>query len=198
MAVAGGVVAAVQRDWGRVLGYAALSSLGFVLLAFGLGGSRGLTLSLLSGISHALGITLMAAGLAIVRNWASTDRFASLGGVVRRLPVATLGLVLGGLALAGFPLTSGFPTHWAVIRAVSGSEVLWALLLFVSSIGIVIGVLRGMNRMFGSEYRGEIARPPLLASAMVLLLACLVVAMGLYPQLLLEPVSEVVEALGLY
>ena len=42
---AGGVMAAVQRDWGRVLGYAALSSLGFVLLAFGLGGSQGLGLS---------------------------------------------------------------------------------------------------------------------------------------------------------
>jgi hypothetical protein len=52
--------------------------------------------------------------------------------------------------------------------------------------------------MFGSEPRGEIARQPILASAMVLLLAGLVIALGLYPQLFLEPVSEVVEALGLY
>jgi multicomponent Na+:H+ antiporter subunit D len=198
MAAAGGVMAAVQRDFGRVLGYAALSSLGFVLLAFGLGGSQGLTLSLLSGISHALAVTLMAAGLAIVRNWASSDRFTDLGGIARQLPIATLGLALGGLALAGFPLTGGFPTHWAILRSVAGSETLWALVLLVSSIGIIIGLLRGLNSTFGGEPRNEIARQPILASVVMLLVAGLVIALGLYPQLFLEPVIEVVEALGLY
>lgn len=198
LVAAGGVMAAVQRDFGRVLGYAALSSLGFTLLAFGLGGSQGLTLSLLSGINHALAVTLMAAGLAILRNWVLSDRFADLSGVARRLPIATLGLVLGGLALAGFPLTGGFPTHWAVLRSVAGSETLWALILFLSSVGIITGLLRGLNGMLGSSPRDEIARQPVLASVMVLLLAGLVIALGLYPQLFLEPVSEVVEALALY
>lgn len=198
MVASGGVMAAVQRDFGRVLGYAALSSLGFVLLAFGLGGSQGATLSLLSGISHSLAVTLMAAALAILRQWVSSDRFTDLSGVARRLPIASLGLMLGGLALAGFPLTGGFPTHWAVLRSVAGSETLWALVLFVSSIGIIIGLLRGLNGMLGTGPRDEIARQPVLASLMVLLLAGLVIVLGLYPQLFLEPVSEVVEALALY
>jgi formate hydrogenlyase subunit 3/multisubunit Na+/H+ antiporter MnhD subunit len=198
MVASGGVMAAVQRDFGRVLGYAALSSLGFTLLAFGLGGSQGLTLSLLSGISHSLAVALMAAGLAILRYRVSSDRFADLGGVARRLPIATIGLILGGLALAGFPLTGGFPTHWAVLRSVAGSETLWALVLFTSSIGIIIGLLRGLNGMLGTNLRDEITRQPILASAMVLLLAGLVIVLGLYPQLFLEPVSEVVAALALH
>jgi len=47
MAAAGGVMAAAQRDWGRLLGYAALSSLGYFLLAWGTGSSHSLTLALL-------------------------------------------------------------------------------------------------------------------------------------------------------
>ena len=85
-----------------------------------------------------------------------------------------------------------------MLRSVAGSETLWALVLLVSSIGIITGILRGLNSMFGDEPRDEITRQPILASAMVLLLAGLVIALGLYPQLFLEPVSEVVEALGLY
>ena len=61
---------------------------------------------------------LMAAVLSIVRHRAATSRFRGLGGVARRLPVATGGLILGGLALGGFPLTAGFPTRWAISRAV--------------------------------------------------------------------------------
>jgi len=43
MAAAGGLMAAVQRDWGRLFGYAALSSLGYFLLAWGTGSSHSLT-----------------------------------------------------------------------------------------------------------------------------------------------------------
>lgn len=198
MAASGGVMASVQRDFGRLFGYAALVSLGVLLLAFGTGGSQGLTLTLLHMINRAVSITLLAAALAILRHQATTDGFAGLGGVARRLPIATVGLMLGGLALAGFPLTAGFATDWAVYRAVSAEPWTWTLILLASSAGIAIGLLRGLNAMLGTDPRDDVARQPVIASLMVLALAAVVIILGFYPQLFLKPVQSAVQAFSLF
>jgi formate hydrogenlyase subunit 3/multisubunit Na+/H+ antiporter MnhD subunit len=173
MTVSGGIMAAVQRDFGRFFGYAALSGLGVLLMAMAVGGSQSVTLTLLHATGRCVAITLMAAALAILRHRATTDRFDALSGWARRLPLTTAGLLLGGLALAGFPLTAGFPMHWAIYRAVSGEQWLLALLLVASSAGIVIGLLRGLAAMRGPEPRQDVARQPVVASLMVLALAAL-------------------------
>jgi NADH-quinone oxidoreductase subunit N len=140
----------------------------------------------------------MAAALSILRHRATTDRFDGLDGMARRLPVVTMGLAIGGLALAGFPLTAGFPTRWAVYRAMSGEETIWIFLLLVSSAGIIIGLLRGVNAMLGSEPRQDVARQPLLGSLLVVLLAGVVILLGVFPQLFLEPVSRAAQAFALF
>jgi formate hydrogenlyase subunit 3/multisubunit Na+/H+ antiporter MnhD subunit len=220
MAASGGLMAAVQRDLGRLLGYAALADLGVVLLALASGGNQGLELALLHGLSHSVAITLMAAALSIVRHRAATSRFTGLGGVARRLPIATAGLVLGGLSLAGFPFTVSFPTRWAVSRAVwnwtlpfapgaqvpspvatPGQEWVWFLTLFAmlaSSAGIIVGVLRSLSAMAAPEERRDMAGQPAIASLLVALLAVLTIVLGLYPQLFLQPVVSVAQAFALF
>jgi NADH-quinone oxidoreductase subunit N len=198
MAVAGGIMAAVQRGFGRLFGYAAMSDMGVLLLALVAAGSQSLTLVLLHLVSRGAIITLVAAALAVLRHRATTDSFDELEGVARRLPLVTSGLVLGTLALAGFPLTAGFPIRWAVYRAVSGDQDLWLFLLLASSAGIVIGLLRGLNAMLGTRVRDDVARQPVLASFLVLALAILVIVLGLVPQLFLEPVSRAAQAFALF
>jgi formate hydrogenlyase subunit 3/multisubunit Na+/H+ antiporter MnhD subunit len=198
MCISGGIMAAVQRDFGRLFGYAVLSDLGVLFLALGIGGSQAVTLTLLHVVGRSIPIALMAVALAIVRHRATTDRFEDLQGVARKLPLATAGLMLGGLALAGFPLTAGFPAHWAVYRSVAGEQWLWTLLLVVSSAGIVIGLLRGLNAMLGANERKEVARQPVMASLLVLALAALTIALGLYPQFLLDPVQSAAQAFSLF
>jgi formate hydrogenlyase subunit 3/multisubunit Na+/H+ antiporter MnhD subunit len=220
MAASGGLMAAVQRDLGRLMGYAALADLGVLLLAFATGGSQRLELALLHAISRSVAITLMASALAIVRHRATTSTFAGLTGVARRLPVATAGLILGGLALAGFPFTAGFPTRWAVSRAVwnwalpfapgadgassaavPGQEWVWGLTIFAlaaSSAGVLIGVVRGLNAMAAPEERPGIATQPAVASLLVVVLAVVAIALGLYPQLFLAPVLSAARAFALF
>ncbi len=198
MAVSAGLIAAFQRDFGRLLGYAALSDLGVLLLAFATVGSQSLTLTLMHLTSRGLSIALAAAALSVLRDRAGTDRFDAMQGMARRLPLATMALLLGGLGLAGFPLTGGFPAHWAVYRAVASSDWLLAALLLTSTAAIVAGWLRGLSAMLGAETRDDVARQPILASILVLALAGLVVAQGLFPQLFLGPVRAAAQAFSLF
>jgi formate hydrogenlyase subunit 3/multisubunit Na+/H+ antiporter MnhD subunit len=174
-------------------------------------------------VNRAVAITLLAASLSILRQRAATDDFRHLQGMARRLPIATFGLMLGGLALAGFPLTAEFPTHWAISRSVlawaqrlstalgeggavaagiaSGSPWIWMLTLLAllaSSAGIVIGQLRGLSAMLGTASQNDVARQPTIASFMVAGLAAVTVLLGLYPQFFLGLVRSIVEAFSLY
>lgn len=219
MAASGGAMAAVQRDLGRLFGYASLSDLGYLLLATIAGGSQGPVLALLHMIGRAASITLLASSLSVIRQHATSDSFEKLKGVARRLPIASVGLVLGGLALAGFPLTAGFPAHWAVNRSVwnlvqplgalmegvpvggditaspAWLQALTLLAFLASSAGTTIGALRGLGAMLGAGTGGEGARQPILASLAILILIAIVVVLGLYPQLALQPVQEAAQAL---
>jgi formate hydrogenlyase subunit 3/multisubunit Na+/H+ antiporter MnhD subunit len=220
MAISGGIMAAAQRDLGRLFGYAALSDLGVVLLALNAGGSRAIDLTLLHMIARGLSITLMAAAIGILRHRSTNDSFSELGGLARRLPVATAALIVGGLGLAGLPLTPGFATHWAVGRAVwnwayvfapgaagsgietiPGQEWVWAITLvalLASSVGVVIGVLRALGAMAGFEPRDDVAPQPVLASLLLLSLIAFGVVLGLRPQIFAESVSTAVRALSLF
>jgi formate hydrogenlyase subunit 3/multisubunit Na+/H+ antiporter MnhD subunit len=218
MAASGGIMAAVQRDLGRLFGYAALGDLGVLLLAFPAGGSQRLSLVSIHMIGRAVSLTLLAASLSIVRHRATTDRFDRLAGVARRLPIATFGFVLGVLALAGFPFTPGFATHWAISRTVwnwatplstlSGEAapigdavavsqwtgVLVLIAILASSAGIAVGLLRGLSAMLVPDPRDDMARQPIIASLMVVALIALAIVLSLYPQLFLEPIQTAAQA----
>jgi multicomponent Na+:H+ antiporter subunit D len=223
MAFSGGLMAAVQHDFGRLFGYASLSDLGILLLGLSSGGSQGLTLALLHMVNRAVAITLLAASLSVIRQHAASDDFRRLRGMARRLPIATFGLMLGGLALAGFPLTAEFPTHWAIGRSVfawalpfstalgdsgpvgagngSGSPWIWILALLAllaSSAGIVVGQLRGLSAMLGTAPQNDVARQSAIATLMVAGLAAATVLLGLYPQFFLGLVRNIVQAFSLY
>jgi len=197
IAVLGGFIAAAQRDFGRLFGYAALSDLGYLLLALGFGSSQGLTLGLLHVANRAAALALAAGGLAILRHWAADDRFDALGGVARRLPIATAGMMLGLLALAGFPFTAGFATHWAVYRAMSSEQWIWAPIFLISAAGIAVGAVRGLSAMLDGPTRDDL-RQPLIASWLLLGLMAVVLLLGIAPQLFLGPVQKAVEALALF
>jgi formate hydrogenlyase subunit 3/multisubunit Na+/H+ antiporter MnhD subunit len=195
---AGGLMAAVQRDLGRLFGYAALSDAGYLLLALGAGGSQSITLAALHLANRSLPILLMAASVALLRQEAGSDRFSGLRGAARRWPIASVGLLVGGLALAGWPMTAGFAAHWGAGRAVAGAHWSWTLLLLASSAGIAIGLLRALSSMLGESPRDEAARQPVVASILIIVVAALVMALGIYPQLLLPPIERAVGALALF
>jgi NADH:ubiquinone oxidoreductase subunit 2 (subunit N) len=78
---------------------------------------------------------------------------------------------------------------------------MWILALIAivaSSLGIIIGIVRGLSAMLGSEPREQIAKQPIIASLMIAALVVFSIALALYPQLFFEPVHRAAEALSLF
>jgi len=192
MAAVGGLLAFAQRDFGRLLGYAVLSDMGCTLVALSVASPAGLTSALLQVAHRSVGLMLTAMGLAVVRHRAGSDSFADLSGVARRLPISTAGLVLGGLSLAGIPLTAGFPSRWAIYRLFSSPDLALAMLL--SGAGVAFGYLRGLSVLLDPSTEPKVRREPVMASLIILGMIVLCLWLGLRPQRLLPAIQRVAES----
>ena len=198
-AAIGGGLAATQRDFASLLGYTTLSDLGVGLVALALNSRIGLTIAFLIVTTRAVGLLLAGAGLAVIRFRAETTSFARVAGLGHRLPLATAGLLMGGLSLSGFPLTAGFAARWALLGLVSLAGGQWAWVLLISSLGAMIGWLRGAQALFAAtdsppRDTASIRRTPLIAGLLlvVFMIACL--WLGRHPDWLLLWLRPLVDA----
>jgi multicomponent Na+:H+ antiporter subunit D len=192
-ALVGGVLALGQQDFGRLLAYTALSDLGCLLLGLGTGSMEGLTATALQLVNRSLALVLASVGLATLRRYASSDAFADLGNVARRMPLVSAGLLAGLLSLAGFPLTGGFAGRWPIYRLVYQKNHLYAIALFLSGGAAALGCWRGLLALLGPDAHPELEREPLPTAAVMLILTLLCLALGLFPQLFLPPIMKLVE-----
>jgi multicomponent Na+:H+ antiporter subunit D len=200
-AFVGGVLASVQRGFSLLLGYAALYDLGCTLAVLGIGGEAALITILVGLTVRALALALITACLSAIRLQTAYDGFAEVAGLARRLPVATIGLVVGGLTLAGVPLTVGFPLRWQLLQSIAGVDSRWPILLTLAGLGVAIGYLRGFRSLLLSPtVPNKKERPPagvaltlqepLLLLIIIALLAAACIVFGLFPSLLIEPLQK--------
>jgi formate hydrogenlyase subunit 3/multisubunit Na+/H+ antiporter MnhD subunit len=198
-AFVGGFLALGQQDFGRLLAYAALSDLGCLLLSLGTASVEGLTAAALQLVNRSLALVLAGVGLAALRRYTSSDAFADLGNVARRMPLVSAGLLTGLLSLAGFPLTGGFASRWPIYRLVYQENQLYAIALIISGGAVALGCWRGLLALLGPDAHPELERKPipllrrLPTAAVMLLLTLLCLALGLFPQLFLPPILKSVE-----
>jgi NADH-quinone oxidoreductase subunit L len=154
-------IALTQTDIKKVLAYSTVSQLGYMFLALGMG-AYGVAVFHL--VTHAFfkGLLFLGAG-SVIHILHHEQDMRRMGGLFRKAPLTSTVFIAGALALAGFPLTSGFFSkdaivHGAMTRAFHGGIhlgwlVLW-LLAFTTAILTAFYIFRQVFLVFFGEYRG--------------------------------------------
>ena len=185
-ALVGGALAFAQRDFGRIMGYAVLADIGVALVAFGTNTVSGLSAALFVVFLRTFGLGLMSMGLALARTEAPDDTFLSLTSLAWRRPWAAVGLIVGAFSLAGVPPLAGFAGRWGALQQAASSDLGASLALVLSSIGVVAGMLRGLQyvlRPIDDPTVQPVRESPLTVMLIVgALVLCLI--FGLFPDLL--------------
>jgi len=195
----GGMLAGVQRGFSELLGYATLFNLGCILVVLGLGSRAAVITVLVSLAVRALALVLIAASTSTLHLAVAGDGFTQIKGTAQQMPVAAAGLIVGGLTLAGAPLTAGFAPYWQLLHSMAQVDTLWLVLLVLGSVGVSVGYLRGLRAMLrgdaGPQNKEDTRllpvpqEPPFLLIIIALLgIACVV--LGMFPALLIEPLQE--------
>ena len=129
-----GTMGMVQYDIKRVIAYSTMSQLGYMFLAMGIGVY---SLGMFHLMTHAFfkALLFLAAG-SVIHALDGEQDIRKMGGLRKVMPLTHATFLIGALALAGFPLTSGYFSKEAIIlssyHADMGNFVFWAIALITA------------------------------------------------------------------
>jgi formate hydrogenlyase subunit 3/multisubunit Na+/H+ antiporter MnhD subunit len=194
-AVAGGMLATVQRSLRSAMGYAALYDLGCLMIAFAAQGSGGAVALYAGLLTRAVGLVLLGVSTAVVEADAGDGSFAGIRGLAHRLPLATAGLLVGGITMAGLPLAAGFPVHWLMLHDLAQIDSRWIWPVVLAGLGVAIVYLRAVHAMLQPPTAARAAsgsRPGWAPTAVIMVLILAAVALGQLPATLFRAAAHLV------
>ncbi len=116
--IAAVMMALVQRDFRRLLGYDAVSQVGYMVLGVGTLSPVGVAGGLFHMVNTAIykGCLFLCSG-AVEKQEGTTD-LGRLGGLARYMPITFITCVVGALAVSGVPPFSGFVSKWMIYQGI--------------------------------------------------------------------------------
>ena len=192
----GACLALAQRDFWRLLAFAALSHLSLIVL-----GIYGLTFTGSAGaiyqiLNHSVIDAAFFFLLGALYDRFATSQISSYGGLASNIPNTATLFVITSLAMVGLPLLNNFVGEFLILSStfigVSRSWAVWA------SLGVILGaayVLWLVQRLFygpKSEMTTSKPAPDLRLGELAVLcpLALLMLVMGLAPSLWLQAIQQ--------
>lgn len=158
--VVAGMLMLVQQDVKRLLGYCAVSQVGYILIGIGSGQPVGLAGGLFHMMNHAIYKSCLFFASGAVEQRAQTTDIERLGGLARQMPVIFSSFVIAALAVAGVPPLNGFASKWLVyqgiIEAGKSGGTGWLLWLTVAMFGSAL-TLAGMMKLVHGIFLGQAA-----------------------------------------
>lgn len=181
----GAVQAISRREPSEVLAYSAIGQVGYVLVAFGIGGTLGFSAAVIYAVVNSLNKALL---------FLVSPLRGSLVGAA---------FAVGAFSLAGVPPAVGFISKIAVFRAGLAAEgtvqaaILVALIFLGGALSFVYAFQVYQRAFLAKEPQGGRweKTSPRAARALVIALAVLVLALGLWPEPLLVLGEEAAAAL---
>ncbi len=174
-------VALVQTDIKKIIAYSTCSQLGYMFFAAGVGAYN---VAMFHLFTHAFFKALLFLGSgSVIHAFKDEQNINNMGGVWRKLPYTYSLMIIGTLALTGFPLLSGFYSKDAIIEFayLSGTTTGY----YAAGIGIFTAFLtsiyswRLMFKTFHGQYNNkEIKIEETHESPLIMLIPLIILSIG--------------------
>jgi NADH-quinone oxidoreductase subunit M len=193
------LVALMQSDMKKLIAYSSVAHMGIVTIGIFTLNPLGIQGSIIQMLSHGLvsGALFMCVG--VVYDRIHSREIASYGGLAERMPLYATAFMLFMLASVGLPATSGFVGEILVIIGVFQINS-WVAAL--AATGMILGAAYMLwlyrRVIFGALLQGHLRTIRDLRAYEVAAfapLAVLVLLMGIYPALFLDPMAASVDHL---
>ena len=200
------IFALVQHDFKRLLGYHAVSQVGYMVLGIGTANPIGIA----GGIFHMLNNAIYKSCLFLsggnVEMKTGTTDLSKLGGLAKYMPITFSCFLIAALSISGIPPFNGFVSKWMIFQGIielsNSNNGLWIVWLTAAMFGSALTIASFMKLLhaifLGRPQRDfknvkEVSFPMKLP---ILILASLCVIFGIFAFLLPIPIF-IIPAIGM-
>ena len=192
----GSVVAFSQDDTRLIVGYSSIAQLGFILLGIFSLDPKGAQGAVMQMVNHGLvAAALFFAIAALARRAGGSESLARLGGMAFRAPALAAMLLILVFANLAMPGTANFVGELLILFGAFEDKLAWGL---VATAGVVLAAVYSIrlfirvmhNRVHGAVESKEICP---LELGVIAPLVAIIIALGVYPQVILERTERSVE-----
>ena len=137
--VAAVMMAMVQHDLKRLLGYHAVSQVGYMVLGIGTGNPIGIAGGLFHMFNHTVYKSSLFLSGGVVEKRTGTTDLEKLGGLAKAMPMVFLAFVIASLSISGVPPFNGFASKWMIYQGILASTAGWAWLRVLWLVAAMFG-----------------------------------------------------------
>ena len=146
-------VGLVQNDIKRVIAYSTCSQLGYMFVAMGLGAY---SVGMFHLFTHAFFKALLFLGAgSVIHAMHHEQDMRNMGGLGKVIPLTALMMVIGTIALTGFPFTAGYYSKDAIIEAAYASTAGMSDVAFVATVVAALFTSFYSWRLFFMTFAGK-------------------------------------------
>jgi len=156
--VAAVMMALIQHDLKRLLGYHAVSQVGYMVLGIGTGVPVGIAGGIFHMLNHAIYKScLFLSGGAVEKKSGTTD-LEKLGGFAKIMPITFITFLIASFAISGVPPFNGFVSKWMVYQGIidtaKAGGYLWIIWLVAALFGSAL-TLASFMKLVHTVFLGQ-------------------------------------------
>ncbi len=197
--VYGAFIAMTQTDFKYMIGYSSVSHMGLVAMGFATLDYNGLVGASVQMVSHGVMTALFFAVVGMIYDQAHTREIPKLGGLMKIMPFAGVGFIIGGLVSMGMPGFSGFIAEFPIFMGLWSANYPWIAIISVVSIAVTAAyILRAVGQVFFGELPADLeghmhdVKPS--EKLAIGILCFIMIAIGIYPNVIMPMVQHGVNA----
>lgn len=135
------MMAMIQHNGRKLLGYHAVSQVGYMIIGIG----SGCVLAFAGGLFHLINHTIYKSNLFLtlgsVEKQTGTNDLDQLGGLGKKMPITFIMAIIGAFSISGIPPFNGFFSKWMIYqgllemaRGLTPAQQLWLLVCLVLAV----------------------------------------------------------------
>ena len=187
------MMALMQHNCKRLLGFHAVSQVGYMILGFGMGSVIGIAAGLFHMVNNALYKSGLFLSAGCVEYRTSKNDIDDLGGLSKAMPLTFFATLIFAMSISGIPPLNGFASKWMIYQGIIdfgkgpgianrlwilwlGLAVLGSSLTLASFVKLIGGVFLGRQR---PEFK-EIREVPFMMWLPLVVLAFICIFFGVF------------------
>jgi formate hydrogenlyase subunit 3/multisubunit Na+/H+ antiporter MnhD subunit len=188
------MMALIQHHYKRLLGFHAISQVGYMVVGIGMGTPLGIAAGLFHMVNNALYKSGLFLSAGSIEKRTGKETLDSTGGLAKNMPITFFSAIVFAFAISGIPPLNGFASKWMIYQGIidfgnNGSGIasdLWIVWLALAVLGSALTLasfIKFISGIFLGSRKPEfenIREVNILMWLPVLLLALICIAFGMF------------------